>query len=327
MKLFKKLVPLSIVSIFALSFVALPFAAAQSANERGGSGLQLSPTRTELSGQPGEAKTFSVTLKNVTQGDLDVQVFLNDFESDNESGTPKIIVDETREQTPYSLKKMITGLQPVNLKANETKQISSVVNIPGDAAPGAYYGAMRFSAVPTGQTSGDRQVSLTASVAHLIFVEVPGDVTEQIKLEKLVALDEKGKERNIFKKPGKSALTVKNLGNGFSRPFGKVTVNKGSSQVHTYDVNNAETKSIVLPQSTRVFTDDIKNVSKPGKYKLVAGIAYGNGGEVVTYESTFWYLPLWFVAVLVVLLIALVVGGWILYKKMARGGTKKSKKA
>jgi hypothetical protein len=327
----KKTLALSILSVFALSFSALPFVIAQDTTNQngGGSGLQLSPTRTELSGQPGEKKSFSISLKNITQGELNAQVFLNDFESDNVSGTPQIIVDENRDKTPYSLKGMITSLESVNLKPGETKQIEHFVDIPGNAAPGAYFGALRYAAIPVNSdtTVPDRQVSLTASVAHLVFVEVPGDVVQQIRIEKLIALGSDGKERNIFKKPSKAELTVKNLGNGFSKPFGKVSIENGSKQIYSYDINNVETKAIVLPQSSRVFTDDISNVTRPGKYKMTAGIAYGNGGEVVNLETSFWYLPLWFVAILAVVLIALVVGGWMIYRRISGGGFKKSKKS
>ena len=326
----KKLSILSVVGLFALSFIGVPYSFAQETTEGGGSGLQLSPTRSELSGHPGESKKFSVSLKNVTQGELNAQVFLNDFTSDNFSGTPQIIVDEKQEQTPYSLKKMIKDLEVVNLKAGETKQIEHTVNIPADAAPGAYFGALRYSAVPVtnGVNIPERQVSLTASLAHLVFVEVPGDVVQQIRIEKLEVQNGEGKTANVFTRPTKASLTLKNLGNGFSKPFGKVTLEKGSKQVYSYDVNNVETKAIVLPQSSRIFTDDLNNVSRPGKYKLTAGIAYGNGGEVVPFETTFWYLPLWFVALLALILIAVVTGAYFAYAKVS-GKTfrKKSKKS
>lgn len=329
MRLIKKISLLGFASLFVLSFAGLSYSAAQDSGKGSGSGLLLSPTRTEIAGQPGESKTFSISLRNITAGELNAQATLNDFKSDGVSGTPEIIIDENTERTPFSLVKMLSSLQMVNLKPGETKQVEYSITIPTDAAPGAYFGALRYSAVPVNPGSGgDRQVSLTASIAHLVFVELPGDVVQQIKLENLEAVDAKGEERSFFEKPAKASLTVKNLGNGFSRPFGKVSVNKGSKEVFSYEINNnSDSRAIVLPQSTRVFTNDLQNVSSPGKYKLIAGIAYGNGGEVVPYEVSFWYLPAWFVALLALILIALVVGGYMIYKKVARGGSKKSKKS
>ena len=331
MSVFKKISAFSVLSLFLLSVLAVPFAVAQEATQQGGSGLQLSPTRSEISGQPGESKTFKITLKNVTQGEVTAQAFLNDFESDNSSGTPQIIVDSTKAKTPYSLRDMIGDLQNVDLKAGETKEITHTINIPNNVAPGAYFGALRYAAVPVGQdtsSTSDRQVSLTASVAHLVFLEVPGDVVQKIQIESLAVMNDTTKKSVFFKAPNNAALTVKNLGNGFSRPFGKVVVTKGSSEVYSYDVNNTDPKGIVLPNSSRTFTDGIKNVKTPGKYKITGSVAYGNGGEVVSYETTFWYLPAWFLGAIAFILVLLIAGGIFGYKKyVSKSGTKKSSKS
>ncbi len=319
MSLFRKIPAFIIGGVVALSLVAVPVVMAQGGDQQsgGGSGLQLSPTRTEITATPGESKTFTMSLKNVTQGDVTAKAFLNDFESDGQSGTPKIIVDENKDKTPFSIKQMITDLEDINIKPGETKQIEHTVTIPANAAPGAYFGALRYAAVPAGQESAsdERKVSLTASVAHLVFVEIPGDVVQKIELSNVEAVGADGKKVPFYQAPTSAAVTVKNLGNGFSRPFGKVTVYRGSTTVHSYDVNNTDPKGIVLPQSSRTFTDEMKNVKTPGKYKISAGVAYGNGGEVVSFEKSFWYLPLWFLGVLAFAVILLVVGGFLAYKK------------
>lgn len=330
MSLFKKISALSLLSVFALAVLAIPLAVAQDNNSQngGGSGLQLSPTRSEISAQPGETKSFKITLKNVTQGEVNAQAFINDFESDNVSGTPQIIVDETKEKTPYSISSMLSPLQDVTLKPGESKEIEYSVTVPGNASPGAYFGALRYAAVPAGQDTSqfDRQVSLTASVAHLVFVEVPGEVTQKIAINSVQAQLNGNSGKFFFKAPNKSAVTVENMGNGFSRPFGKVELTRGSDKaVYSYDLNNTDPKGIVLPRSKRVFTDDLKNVSTPGKYTLTASVAYGNGGEVVSYSTSFWYLPIWFLIVLAAVIILLVVGGIFLYKKYL-SGNKSSKK-
>lgn len=304
--------------------IAIPLANAQ--DNRSGSGLQISPTRTEINAQPGEEKTFSVSVKNVTQGDVLAKSYLNDFESDGATGTPKIITD-TNKRTPYTINNMLKGLEDVTLKPGETKQVNLTIKVPNDVAPGAYFGAVRYAATPKeeGPEPDSQQVALTASVAHLVFVNVPGNVTEQIKLESLKITND-GNSSGIFvKAPNKASLTVKNLGNGFSRPFGNVSIiDSSKKEVFRYEVNKTDPKGIVLPNSTRIFDDGIKNIKKPGKYKAIASVAYGNGGEVVNYESSFWYLPWWFLAIIAVVVIALAGGGFFGYKKLTatRSGKK-----
>lgn len=330
------------ISIFvgaaAFLFAAfIPYVNAQDQTD-GGSGLQLSPTRTEISASAGESREVSLSLKNITQNDVVAKAFINDFESDNVTGNPQIIVDNT-ERTPNSISNMIKGLSDVELKPNETKQVKLAVDIPGDAAPGAYYGVVRYAAVPKGQDlnspQDQRQVSLTASVAHLVFIEVSGEINEQIQIDSLsIGKDSKGdntqiKNSSIFiSSPNRASLAVKNLGNGFSRPFGSVSINNMfNKEVYRYEVNETDPKGIILPSSSRTFINNIENVKTPGRYTSIAAVAYGNGGEVITYKSTFWYLPAWFLLTVVAIIVLIGAGVYLIYrKKYSSKSAKKSKK-
>lgn len=310
--------------LYGLSSIA-PIVQAQQQDQNSGSGLQVSPTRTDLTGQPGERKTFKVVIRNITQTDLVAQAFLNDFQSDNSSGTPQIIVD-SEQRTPYTLARMLSGIQDFEMKAGETKEISLNVDIPTNASPGAYFGALRYAAIPKGRTltQAERQVALTASVAHLVFVEVPGDIREQIQIDSVKAQKD-GKSGSFFlQAPNQAAVAAKNLGNGFSRPFGKVTLDGPiGGQVHSYDLNNTDPRGIILPDSARTFTDPIQGVKWPGKYTLTASVAYGDGGEVVNFKSSFIYMPAW-ALIAVLLLIGLIAGGsYYFYRK--RYGKKRSR--
>lgn len=307
---------LGIAFLFIASIaLTIPSAGAQD----GGSGLQISPTRNEVSANPGEQKTITLSLKNITSGELSAQVVLNDFESDNATGTPKILVDPNT-RTPYSLSSILSGLVNVDLKPGETKEVKLTVNVPGNAAPGGYFGAVRYSVVPKSASQSERQIALNASIAHLVFVEVPGDVVQQIRVNSLkVQRDDKG-GKIFFSAPNKAALSIQNLGNGFSRPFGKVSINNTfGKEVSSYEVNNNEPRSIVLPNSSRMFTDNISGVKLPGKYTAIASVAYGNGGEVVTYKSAFWYLPVWFLLIVLALLVVIGGGIYYLYRKRFSG--------
>jgi hypothetical protein len=158
----------------------------------------------------------------------------------------------------------------------------------------------------------------------LVFLTVPGSVEEKIQLQDLKITNDKNQTGILFNKPTKASISVKNLGNGFSRPFGKISLSNGSKEVATLDVNGGETKGIVLPNSSRTFDGAIKGISRPGKYKAVASVAYGNGGEVVNLTKSFWYLPIWFVIVLVAVVLLIIAGAYFLYRKVSVGRSKKS---
>ncbi len=289
------------------------------AQEQGGSGVQISPTRTEMSVQPGEQKDFDISVKNVTQGPITVKSYFNDFESDNVTGEPKIIVDPNR-QLPNSMKGFVKGLSDFDLAKDETKQVKLTVDVPADATPGGYYGVVRFAAVPKGENTDEAntQVSLTASVASLLFVEVSGNITEQIQIDSVkVFKDDKG-GTIFFSPPNKSEIAITNKGNSFAKPFGRITVSRGNSEVYAYELNNKEPRGTVLPNSSRTFSDEIKNVDKFGRYTVQASVSHGQGGEVIIQSTSFWFIPIWMVVLAAVLLISLIAGAVVTYRRMGK---------
>lgn len=307
-----------LVAVFVFLGLAVATLGVVAQEQDSGSGLQISPTRSEVTALPGEQKTISLILRNVTQGDVLAKIALNDFESDNTTGNPQIIVD-TNKRTPYSISPMLKGMQDVELKKGETKEVKLTIDVPPNTSPGAYYGAIRYAANPKGATElpeGQRQVALTASVAHLVFVEVPGDIKQQIQIESLDIQKDDKKSSFFLRAPNKASIQIKNKGNGFSRPFGKVIMkNPFGKEVYSYDVNDFDPRRTILPNSSRVFEDSIKNVKTPGKYKVIGSVAYGDGGEVINYETSFWYIPTWLFITIIALIVGAIVLSYYIYHK------------
>lgn len=303
-----RLVVLALAFFILLSFI--PNVLAQSGS--GGSGLSVSPTRTELRINPGGSDVVRINLRNVTGGDITAKAFINDFEPDNASGEPRIVLN-SKEASPTSIKNFLAGVGDVQLKQGESKTFDVTVVVPADTAPGAYYGVIRYAAVPLGNDAPEPgQVSLTASVATIILIEVAGDIHEQVELNS-VRIYSKDKSAGLFtKRPDQIGVEVTNKGNGFARPFGTVSVrNPFGKQAVNYEVNDTEPRGNVLPGSSRIFKNNIKGINWPGRYKVTASISFGNGGEVLIRKASFWYLPLWFI---VLVLLALFGAAALIYK-------------
>jgi hypothetical protein len=199
----------------------------------------------------------------------------------------------------------------------EKKNVELGVNIPVGTAPGAYYGVIRYTAVPLNQKNDQGNVALTASVGTLVLIEVPGNITEQIQINSM-KVSQGDKTGTFFtKSPNQVAIEIKNNGNGFSKPFGRVSVSGGigGGEVYSYELNNTDPKANILPNSTRTFKDAIHNVSRPGRYTVLANISYGRGGEVITQSVSFWYIPVWLLAVIAAVIVLIVLGGVIIYRK------------
>lgn len=293
---------------------------------QGGSGLSISPTRTELSIEPGKSEVIKVSIKNVSGTDIIAKVSINDFESDNESGEPRLISDPNK-QNPASIRNLLTGVNDITLAKDEKKDLEYGVQVPPQAAPGAYYGVIRFTAIPSNQQVDPGQVALTASVGSLVLIEVPGDIREQIQVRS-IKVTQDGKGGSFFLKPPNLVNTeIKNTGNSFSKPFGRVTVAKaGGKEVHSFELNNTDPKSNILPNSTRVFKDNLYNVTSPGRYTVTANISHGKGGEVITYRSSFWYVPTWVLAIIAILLAAVIIGALVIYKRRFSAGGGRGKR-
>jgi hypothetical protein len=166
-----KVMMLLVVALF-ISVGSGLVARAQDSSTRGASGLSISPTKFEFTIERGKAELATIQVKNVTDDIVLAKAFLNDFEADGTTGNPKLIVD-SKNQESTSLKEFVVGLDDITIQPGETVEVKVPIQIPEDAAPGAYYGAIRFLGTPPEETNVDSttQLSLNASVAAIVKFE------------------------------------------------------------------------------------------------------------------------------------------------------------
>jgi hypothetical protein len=288
------------------------------------SGLSISPLRQELTLKPGQADKIDITLKNITGGPINAKVSVQDFQSDNITGNPQIITDPNI-KSPYSVRGFLIGLDNVPLALGEQKTFSIPVQAPANAAPGAYYGLIEYHALPanSGSTSGNNKVALSAAVSQLVFITVPGNITDRMQVNAIhVYRDKKGTKEGLFftSPPKEVGIDLKNLGNGFAKPFGHVGLqNSSGKEIYSYELNGGITRALVLPNSSRIFKNELKNIKRPGRYTIVANISYGSGSAILTGKKTFWYIPTWVPAVLIVVLAILAAGVFTARRRYKRG--------
>ncbi len=339
----QKVKPLYVAIAVVAALLAMTVMAVHAQEEaQGGSGVSISPTRTELSTLPGASDEVTITVRNVTNSDIIARPLLNDFEADeNNGGAPKLL--GPGEESAQSIASFVKGLEDVPLAPNESKDITFTIEVPQAAFPGGYFGAIRFQAVPTNELgeAQNGQISLTASVASLVLVEVPGDIRQDVQID-YVSASVGDNEGTIFtSKPDFSVVSVTNNGDSFIKPFGTVKLSNFSGDtLLSYELNDLQPRGNVLPESTRLFKDQILVTEKrtlngeeteeqfnpikwPGRYTLTADVSYGSGGEVFTVSSTFWYVPSWLIIVLIVLLLGLIGLGFFLYNKYTTRSTKR----
>ena len=338
-----------LVTVVAILMLSLVITGVNAQEEGGtGSGLSISPTRTELSLLPGTTDSVTVSLRNITAGPVVAKVFVNDFEPDNVTGEPRLVTDPER-RNAASISQFLAETPDVVLAVGESKDVTIEVSIPNDAAPGGYYGAVRFQAVPAGEDDANEarqessDVSLTANLLSLVLIEVPGDITQSVSVNSVKAFLNDNSGSIFTQKPNFLGVEVQNQGNSFIKPFGRVTVTDfGGDEIFGYELNDSNPRSNVLPESTRVFTDAFVNIetrtvngveeedrnspiTSPGRYTVSADISYGNGGEIFTVTSTFWYIPSWLIITLAIVLLLIIAAAVLAYRKYSTRSTRRRK--
>jgi hypothetical protein len=336
MKRFKSLVIAGLSAIiFAASILPSMPAAAQSS-----AALSIIPKKNYVI-ESGKSIKDTLTIRNLdNEKPLQLSMRIVDFTFNDDGGTPKLMLAEDAPQTTWSLKPFMNVPKTITVPAKGTKTVDMSVSIPATQGAGSYYSAILYS---SGAPDGGN-VGLSASGVTLAFVTVPGEVKENLTLEKFGAYhtpttDDKG--GYVFltaKKPQTIAYTLKNEGNVTESPVGSITLRNIFGQEQTISNINPNS-SLALIGQTRTFTSCIKLANQdvdfnggtaqssactepdlwPGIYTASIDIFYGQNGnntKEINSTTTFWYLPWWFVVVSLIVLAVIAFGVWRLVRKI-----------
>lgn len=317
-----------VTTLFALLFVAagLTFTSvgAQPAGEQSvtGNGFRVSPVTSEFIVEPGSSEVFTITVENPTEGNVVAVPIINDFiAGQNEDGEALPILDEDTPAPRNSFRSLVGELNNIELGPRESKDLDVIITVPSDANAGGYYGIVRF--IPE-NLSDDGNVTLSASVGSIALVRVPGDLTERLDLVQLSAA-QGDSLRSFFTGGDVSVLArLQNSGDIHVQPFGRVEVkNMRGNVVASYEFNNTTPRANILPDTIRRFQNELENQNWFGRYTIEANIGYVQGsGDILSAQSTFWYIPAWALIVLFVAIAAIAFG---VINVVNRKGTKRKR--
>lgn len=271
--------------------------------------LRVAPLRTDVTADPGESKTVSITVTNPTVQTVRVSPIQNDFVAEGEDGTPALILEEDQFAPKHSLKRMLQPLQSVDIPAGESRVVDVVISVPADAEAGGYFGAIRFA--PTDPDTGG-QVNMSASVASLILLRVNGDAPEKLTLTDF-DVQQAGVAKTFFTNADSMSVMTRffNEGGVQLSPIGKISITKGNTLVHEIDFNNKEQRDMVLPDSARRWSMPITAVDGFGKYTVTGTFTYGLTNQTIEITKSFWMVPMSMIiaaGVALVIIVAVVVG-------------------
>jgi hypothetical protein len=332
---------LVVVSILASPMSALAATApAPSTPTNSSSGLSITPRR-NLNVRPGGGVTDKLTIGNLNGSqDLNITLRVIDFSFLNESGTPKLMLADNAPQTTWSLRPFATLPKSILVPAGKSRTFNYSINIPKNQGAGSYYSAIQY--VATGANGGN--VSLSASGVTLVFVSVPGTVTEQMDLKKLGAYQSGDGGKFVYiatTKPQQIGFSLKNSGNVAESPVGTITL-KGMFGSKTKTIEDLNPNSnLALIGQTRLFTACIETKTEkvqfngtatslnkckapsliPGRYTVKLNAFYGQNGNPtheITKTAHFWYLPFWFLAAVLAVILLIAYAVWKIKRKLNR---------
>lgn len=313
----KRLLSIFVAVVLLTAFGML--ALAKPTNAQGANGFVISPVRQELTIEKGKSQTVTLYIANATKLSATVRVIVNDFEAnDEENGQPRILLDEDASATGNSFKSLVGDLPDIELGPEGKAELPVTLSVPANAQAGGYYGLIR---VVSKDNTNDKNVGLSASVGTTFLVKVPGELTEKLELVEFTAA-KNGSTGRFFINSGEIKLMtrLRNTGNIHVKPFGKVTITNNSGKVvETYEFNNVDPRANILPNSIRKFEDKLKNQKWLGKYTISANLGYGTAGSLITAKNTFWVVPTWVIIVGVILILAILLGLYIVYRKFTSG--------
>jgi hypothetical protein len=295
--------------LFGIVLSSLPTYTAKAANQNAGQALEIAPPVLNLTADPGQTITTKIILRDVSTSRLVVRNQINDFVAGGEDGTPRLLLDDTAEASPYSLKSWIQPLPEFTLNPKEINELPVKIVVPRDAAPGGYYAVVRFTATaPDLDSTG---VALSASLGTLVLMRINGDAKESTKIEQFTTT-KGGKETKLFEsQPVTFLARLKNEGSTHEQPTGAIVVSDMfGNKIAGVNVNLS--RGNVLPGSIRKFEQPldkstIGNRFLLGRYTAEMTLTYGTKGQTITESTSFWVIPYRLVAFALLLILILII--------------------
>ena len=283
--------------------------------------LTLSPSRIEITGDPGQTLTEKMVLINENN---DVETFYSsfaNFEAQGESGNPAFVTATDDLGTWMSTSPTII-LQP-----GESETVPFTVNIPKDATPGGHFAVLFWG---TGAVAPGT-VGVGSKTGLLVLLSVNGNVKQDAGF---LGFNTLNKQFWYSTLPVSFEYRFKNDGGDRIKPVGPLTIRDTIFfPAQVLDANPGAGN--VLPSSTRRFQVDWINYTRPsdyvapngffakfwdnvsyqwknfavGLYSANINVAYGTNNQHAKATVFFFVFPWQLVLVMLVVIIILIWGG------------------
>jgi hypothetical protein len=229
-------------------------------------GISVDQSVVSFDGNPGEAQTFSLNIRNIFSQSEIINLEAEDvILGDNNQEESTSIFEEAKGLKAW-IKADNTSLK---LAPGESRQIFLTVTIPYDAVVGSHTGAVMVRAYPEITGENFQQVIVSGRVGVYVLINVKGEVSGKGSIGYFGAPLFSGKKATI-------QVDYQNQGNIHYVPHGEIrTQNVITRETDTLSVD----KHFVFPGKKYSFMEEWNVPSILGVYKVQAAFVDGDGQE------------------------------------------------
>ena len=197
--------------------------------------------RIEITSNPGETVREVFKIRNEERQSRTYYTSVENFESQDESGTPRFSLRKEDLATWISLPEIVT------IGPGEAKEIEFTLNIPKDAEPGGHFSAIFLQTSPPSNNGSD--LAISAKLGSLILLRVNGDFQQGGGVLEFAT---KLKKHFFTSLPIEFYYRFQNDGDDHLRPVGDVLITNSIGRTTKILPANPVDGS-VLPKSIRRF--------------------------------------------------------------------------
>lgn len=244
--------------------------------------LRVAPSRRAITMPSSSVKTSTLSIANESSKPLVVHAYVKQFTVDDDTDTPKFL-DPSYDWITFDK-------QHFSLLPGERTSTDYTISVPARAASGEYYFAL-FASAPTEENDSTR----TIQVASLLYLYVDGSTVERASSVKATSIP-----AVTFGGVIPVSYDIRNTGNVHiqAEPIVKRASFGGASDQIRDDL------LVVLPEHSRQVRTALRAPFFPGIYSIEYGFVDDVTQKPTTSTSYTLYIPLWSVAVLVMIVLA-----------------------
>jgi hypothetical protein len=167
------------------------------------------------------------------------------------------------------------------LQPHESRRITVTINQPAIASPGGHYASIIFQPMIPEELVSQGSVFVYARVAVLVFLQVKGNIVENLELV--------NSDYSAVSSPGSHAFdfTIKNTGNTHIQPSGKLNIYDATDQLIATEQVPAE---IILPKAEKQFHFNVDLPNIFGKYSAELILTYGSQSTILNSGKNDFYI-------------------------------------